>query len=160
MRRYNLFLIWSLLVLVAPVASYLHVEVTYPGSIYGFTIIYFILSILLWGKLPFKNLGRVMFIVTSFILGAVVTFGLVLLTMFLPGSKEHNYVMYNVCLPAIRKHYGLKEGDSLQKDGEQVDKNGWGKWWYQHTQCEQNVYDGKGPIFSENPPEFHPVSQK
>ncbi len=77
--------------------------------------------------------------------------------MFMPGSKEHNYVMYNVCFPAIKKHYGLSENQAFPAS--ELDAAGWGKWWYQHSECEKNVRSGKGPIFSENPSEFVPIKK-
>ncbi len=82
---------------------------------------------------------------------------LVIATMFIPNSKEHNYVMYHDCFPALRKYYGVAEGEPLPAP--EVDAKGNGKWWYQHLECEQNVYAGKGPVFSDNPPEFVPVKK-
>ena len=74
--------------------------------------------------------------------------------MKLPGSREHNHIMYDICLPAIKKHYGLNENDPFPADDGRHDKDGMGKWWYQHSECEENVLNGKGPVFSEEPAEF------
>lgn len=145
------------MVLVAPVVSYLGGEVEYPKSLYVFGFIYFALAAILWKKLPFRSWFKIIFVVSSFVVAVFATTSLIFLTMILPGSKEHNYVMYSICEPAMRRHYGIKEGEHVQKTGEPVDKNGSGKWWYQHLECEQNVYNGKGPIFSENPPGFKPI---
>ncbi len=101
---------------------------------------------------------KLLFIVAGSILGLVIGFLLVLSTMALPGSREHNYVMYEVCMPAMKQHYGLKENEAFPDSG-QYDKEGQQKWWYQHSECEQNLWDGKGPVFSENPPEFVPVEK-
>ncbi len=78
--------------------------------------------------------------------------------MFLPGSREHNYVMYQICLPVMKKHYGLDPNEEFPDTGK-YDKRGFAKWWYQHAECEQNVWNGKGPIFTENPPGFNPVEK-
>ena len=92
------------------------------------------------------------------IANTLIGFLLVSSTMFIPGSKEHNYVMYNICLPEMKKHYGIKANQGFPDDGKH-DKDGLGKWWYQHKECEQNVMKGKGPIFSENPVDFVPVNE-
>jgi hypothetical protein len=75
--------------------------------------------------------------------------------MRVPGSKEHNYVMYELCLPAIDTYYQRK-GTSRMTEGMHQNKDGMNKWWYQHLECEQNVWAGKGPIFADNPPGFEP----
>ena len=83
----------------------------------------------------------------------------VIATDYLPGSKGHNYVMSHVCIPALKKYYGIKDNlptwpDKALQTGRN-DNNP--RWWYQHIECEENVINGKGPVFSENPPRFVPV---
>ncbi len=97
---------------------------------------------------------RVLFVVSVSIVSSIIGFLLILSTMKLPGSREHNHIMYDICLPAIKKHYGLNENDPFPADDGRHDKDGMGKWWYQHSECEENVLNGKGPVFSEDPVEF------
>lgn len=96
---------------------------------------------------------RILFVIVASIVSSIIGFLLLLSTMKLPGSREHNHIMYDICLPAIRAHYGLKEGEAFSGDSRH-DKDGNGKWWYQHSECEENVLNGKGPVFSEEPAEF------
>lgn len=157
----KLILAWLILVLIAPIASYFRYDsFIYPDGLYFLTIIYFVLTFIFWRKLPFTGFRKILFVGAGFLVGIVLSVSFIVLTMFLPGSKEHNYVMYKICLPEIRRYYKMKEGDPLQKNGEPVDEKGFGRWWYQHVECENNVYDGKGPIFSDNPSDFHPISNQ
>lgn len=79
---------------------------------------------------------KVLFIVLSFILGCISGFIFLFVTMFVPGSKEHNNVMYRVCLPALKEYY-VKSGKkySLNETG-----------WREHEICEQNVWAGREPL--------------
>lgn len=80
---------------------------------------------------------KLLFIVVFFITGTISGFILVFSTMFLPGSKEHNYVMNHICLPALKQHYKNRgEFFSLMND----------QGWKEHSTCEQNVWDGKAPL--------------
>lgn len=75
-----------------------------------------------------------------FVIGAVSAYIFIVMSMFIPGSKEHNYVMYSVCLPALRKHYESKgKIYSLVN----VPNN---KGWEEHERCEQNVWSGREPL--------------
>ncbi len=93
----------------------------------------------------------------SYLVNIAIALVLLLSTTMLPGSQNHDYVMYEICFPAMKKYYGVPDDQGIPSGP--MDKNGWGKWWYQHSECETNVYDGKGPIFSENPPGFVPVNE-
>ncbi len=91
-------------------------------------------------------------IFATLLVNIVISGALIFSTMFLPGSLEHNHVMYDVCFPAMKKYYTVPEDGTLPAGP--TDAHGMGKWWYQHSECEQNVKAGKGPLFSENPPGF------
>lgn len=109
-------------------------------------------------KLQTTLAKKLLFIAAATTSSMLVGFILIFSTTVLPGSREHNHVMYDICMPAMKKHYGLKENEGFPDTG-QYDKDGQQKWWYQHSECEQNVWDGKGPVFSENPPGFVPVTK-
>jgi hypothetical protein len=105
-------------------------------------------------SLKTTTLKKVVFVIAASIISSIIGFLLILSTMKLPGSREHNHIMYDICLPAIKKHYELNENDPFPADDGRHDKDGMGKWWYQHSECEKNVLNGKGPVFSEEPTEF------
>ncbi len=132
---------------------------TYLDVFTGWVDYIFLIHLVFAGVLAAVRKNTVMYKLVTFavLVGGHSLIGIVLIfsTMFIPGSKEHNYIMYEVCLPAIRKHYGLDTDEPFPN--EIVDGEGWGKWWYQHLECEENVRAGNGPIFSENPPGFDPV---
>lgn len=111
------------------------------------------LSLYIANSLQTTVTKKILYVIGVSLFGTFLGFLLVLSTMKLPGSREHNHIMYDICLPAIRRHYGLQEGEAFSGDSRH-DKNGNGKWWYQHLECEENVSKGKGPVFSEEPEEF------
>lgn len=121
-------------------------------------LINIVISFLIALTLKTTTFKKLQFIIIASLGNSFIGFLLILSTMFLPGSREHNYVMYHICLPAIKKHYHLKENEGFPDTG-QYDKNGQQKWWYQHSECEENVWNGKGPVFSEDPPGFVPVKE-
>ena len=114
-----------------------------------------LVSLFIGLKLQTNIVKKLLFIIAASLCSSFVGFLLIFSTMFLPGSREHNYVMYRICMPQIEQYYkdhGLNRGspDQLGKDRQY-------RWWYQHLECEQNVREGKGPIFSDTPPGFIPV---
>ncbi|HLL60224.1 MAG TPA: hypothetical protein VK338_00770, partial [Candidatus Nitrosocosmicus sp.] len=115
-------------------------------------VIYSIITMIYWLSFSFKLSKKIALIIGLSLLSTISGFVFLLSTMFIPGSKEHNYVMYSVCYPALMKYYKINKMEDLPM--KEIDKNGFGKWWYQHSECENNVYAGKGPIFSDNPPGF------
>lgn len=140
-------------------SSYLNIgSLVYFFDLPKILFINIIISIFVALRIKATTLKKVLFVVVASLFNCVIGFLLIFSTMYLPGSKEHNYVMYQICLPAMKKYYGLKENEGFP-NSEQFDKHGQQKWWYQHSECEQNVWDGKGPIFSENPPGFVPVKK-
>ncbi len=123
-----------------------------------FLIPYLIVSINFLIKTPIGLLKKLFIILGTFFLTAITGILLLFSTMTIPGSKNHDYIMYKVCLPVIDKYYATKGINRLSPPN---DKNAAGeyRWWVQHLECEKNVREGKGPIFSENPPGF-PVINK
>ena len=117
-----------------------------------FFIPYFIVPIVFFIKKPIGLLKKLFIIFGTFFLSAIIGILLIFSTMVIPGSKEHDYIMYKVCLPAIDRYYASKGRSRLLA----IDKNAAGeyRWWVQHSECEENVRKGNGPIFSENPPGF------
>lgn len=116
-----------------------------------------IASVLMSFLLNISLIKKLIFIITASLVSSFIGFVLIFLTMFIPGSKEHNYVMYQICWPAMKKYYGIGPNEGFPPG--EADKNGLSKWWYQHSECEQNVWAGKGPIFSETPPSFIPLEK-
>ncbi len=123
-------------------------------------VIAFIGSLLLLGvlnkKLELKGGEKFTVIASVVVLSTLMPIIIMLTLISSPAQKSHDTVMYEICLPELRKYYNIKEGDSFPQD--QTDKSGNGKWWYQHLECENNVALGKGPIFSSEPAEFHPIN--
>lgn len=144
---------------------YLFVDAVVFGSAYFnaamgfFQIIFFnflvtlVIAMFMFNKKETKSL--VLLILIAF-LNLFLAFVLLFLSMSVPGSKQHTYIMYNLCLPAIKRYYGYDPKQPFPTNGP-LDEKGWGRWWYQHVECEENVRKGKGPIFSENPPRFVPL---
>lgn len=126
-----------------------------PANLYLFLLPYLIVSFIFWIRKPIGMFKKPFVIFATFFLTALTGFAMMFLPMSLPGSKEHNYVMYHVCMPAIEKYYANK-GKPLVEDLSDKNAKGEFRWWVQHSECEQNVYKGKGPIFSENPHGFKP----
>lgn len=118
--------------------------------------VYISASIIPWLFFKAKHPEKIILSTLSFVFCVVLGIGLLLSTMFLPGSKEHNYLMYKVCFPALKKYYGVGENDPFPPKGG-VDKDGNVKWWFQHHECEDNIRAEKGPVFSDNPVDFIPV---
>ena len=155
-RRYLFYLVPYIFIdVIIFLASYLYNK---SFSLYAIVLTSFLTSIIVISRLKITVPKKIIFILVASILNIFIVIALLLSAMFIPGSKEHNYVMYTICFPAIKKYYKVPVDQPIPSDG-RVDKDGWGKWWYQHVECEQNVYAGKGPVFSENPPGFIPVTK-
>ena len=75
-----------------------------PASIYLFLLPYLIVSFIFWIGKPIGMFKKPFIIFATFILTALTGIAMMFSAIFLPGSKEHNYVMYNICLPAMEKY--------------------------------------------------------
>ena len=68
---------------------------------------------------------------------------------------EHDYAMWDICYPAIRKW------DTEHKiNPDELSQDNWSRSWYQHLECENNLLPfpwGKEAKFSANPPSFIPA---
>lgn len=128
-----------------------------PLAIYLYPLPNLVISFVFWMFQPIGTLKKPFLIFATFLLTAFTGFALIFSTMYLPGSKEHNYIMYKVCVPALDKYYAARGQTRLSNPS---DKNAKGehRWWVQHSECEENVRNGKGPVFSENPPGFPPLN--
>jgi hypothetical protein len=121
-------------------AAYFYNKLVPARYLYVMYIAFAIISIASWSTVKVHIIKKLLLIGIFFVLGAVSSYIFLISTMFLPGSKEHNYVMYSVCLPALRKHYQSKgKIYSLVN----VPNN---KGWEEHELCEQNVWSGKEPL--------------
>lgn len=97
-----------------------------------------------------------MLVILTIWIGLLFLVGLIGYRYLAENWNKHDYAMWEVCLPKLREYYKISEGMPFpQVDG--VDKDGNPKWWFQHLECEENVYSGQAPIFSENPSKFIPV---
>ncbi|MEN8252910.1 MAG: hypothetical protein ABFQ62_00860 [Patescibacteria group bacterium] len=56
-------------------------------------------------------------------------------TMIVPGSREHNYVMYKICWPAMEARY-----DSLRPENRP-------NYFEIHGECEENVWASRDPLY-------------
>lgn len=153
--KYKFTIIYIVSVLIIPVLIFSLTHGISSDSFIILAIIDLCLLFILRNKIELKSYKKAitLFLITTVsILSPVIVF---MIMFFSPGQKEHDRIMYDICLPALRKHYGIKEGEGFPMSP--VDKDNNAKWWYQHLECEENVTDGKGPTFSDNPPRFIPV---
>ncbi len=128
-----------------------------PASIPIFIIINLILAYLFSKRIPIKR-SFLMFYAVLLSIGLPFLFFFILLN--LPAQKEHDRVMYDICMPALRKYYKVSGNEIFPDEAyNPTDDKGNGKWWYQHLECENNVLSGKEATFSANPVEFKPVSK-
>lgn len=103
-----------------------------------FLLPYVFIALASWVGVRIHIAKKILLICGTFIIGVCTGAILLFSTMFLPGSKEHNYVMYRVCLPALDQYYETK--------GEIFSLTPNEKSWQEHSICEQNVRDGKDPL--------------
>lgn len=115
--------------------------------------LYFITAVIFWIGQPMNLIKKCFVIFLTFLIITFIGLALIFLTLALPGSKNHDYIMSHICLPAIDKYYENKKWNRASPAN---DKNAAGqtRWWVQHLECEENVTKGVGPMFSENPPGF------
>jgi len=120
-----------------------------------------VIVIIFWLKKPMSIVKKLFFIIGIFLLTTLTGILFIFLTLILPGSKNHEYIMYKICLPALDKYYRIKDKGNWPSvlGGYDLNKNGENRWWVQHLECEKNVREGKGPIFSENPPGFRVINK-
>lgn len=155
LSNYKFTLLYIFLALILPCAVMYFSPNTQPEFIVSVNIlINIILFVVLGPQVELKRLKLLTLFIVS-ILSILAPFILIFAYLFSPAQKRHDLVMYEICMPAMRKQYNIKGGEAFPSTT--PDKDGWEKWWFQHTECENNVYDGKGPIFSENPPGYHPA---
>ena len=122
-------------------AAYFFNRIVPARYLYIMYIPFAIISIAAWSTVKAHIIKKLLLIGGFFILGAASCYIFLISAMFLPGSKEHNYVMYSVCLPELRKYYQSKgEIYSLVN----VPNN---KGWEEHERCEQNVWSNREPLF-------------
>lgn len=115
---------------------------------------YLITSLVFWLLYPVESWKKPFAIISTTLLGSIIAILLVISTWFLPGSKNHEYVMNNICTPALRKYYNVNDLSKMPPRSIDTGKNGLTRWFAQHLECEDNFYKGKGPVFSESPQGF------
>ena len=116
-------------------AAYFYNKFLFPAWYIGL-IPFAIITISSWIFVKMHIAKKLLLIIASFIIGVVSGYILLFSTMLLPGSKEHNHVMYYVCLPALKNYY-KSQGTTFSLDE---------KGWKEHEQCERNVWNGKEPL--------------
>ncbi len=125
-----------------------------PSDIAIILLFNLILILVLGRKIELKEVSKFILIVLTTGLSTLSPLILMALLVLSPVQQGHDKVMYEVCLPELRKYYKISEQESFPYDI--VDKDGNAKWWFQHLECEDNVAEGKGPIFSDDPVDFKP----
>lgn len=120
---------------------------------YFILAIYFVTSVIFWIGQPMSLIKKCFVIFLTFFMTTLIGLALILSTLALPGSKNHDYIMYKICMPVINKYYANLR---VNRASPANDKNaeGQSRWWVQHLECEENVRKGIVPVFSENPPGF------
>lgn len=90
------------------------------------------------GTMSFANVSvvrKISLVLSLTLAGTIVGSLLIFVTMFIPGSREHNYVHKHRCVPIVK--------DLYISHGEQFDMGYGTKAWDDHTRCERNFYEGK-----------------
>lgn len=126
-------------------------------ELYFIPIPFLLASVIFWVKQPIKTWKKPFVIIATTLLSSIIGILIVISTMLLPGSRNHDYVETSICFPAVAKHYGVNNTNELPARALDMGNNGYSRWFAQHSECEDNIYRGKGPIFSENPPGFLPI---
>ena len=154
-NKYTLLFIF--LALISPFVLFLiKGGIGLPGDFVLVGLIDLILLKILGKKVELVHRKKYAVITLTMLVSILTPFWLLVLIFISPGQKEADHIMFDVCIPAVQKYYEQKE----QKYGKApFDKSGSPKSWYQVTECERNMHNGKGPVFSENPKEFKPVKK-
>lgn len=158
LKKFKYSLLFIFLSLITPFVIFFvasGIQVPKDLAIAGF--INLILFFILRRKIEIKNPNRKVILFLTVLFSTLGPTFLLAGVFFLPQQKEHDRIMFQVCLPEMSKSYGIGEQEHFPM--EPVDEKGNAKWWYQHLECEDNVTAGKGPVFSENPPMFYPIKK-
>lgn len=105
----------------------------YFSSWYGQLSFYAIIAVASWLWVKIHLLQKVGLMIISFVIGVVTGYLFIVASTIVPGSKEHNYVMYKVCVPELEKHYQAKGLIFSLND----------KGWKEHELCEYNVWNNR-----------------
>ena len=157
-NRYKFTILYIILVILSPfvlmvVTSGIHVPLDNFILIF-LSIVYFLL---LRKKIELTNLKRIVFIILMALISFLAPIIILMVIMPSPGQKDAGRILFDVCIPEIENYYKEK-GQKNYLEGP-LDKEGNSKYNYQVWECEQNMRDGKGLAFSENPANFIPASK-
>lgn len=157
LKRYKFTICFILLSLVLPfvILTVINRDVQIPRDIVITFFINILLFLILGKKIELEGFKKTLGIAVPVLISIFSPLILMILFIVSPTQKEHDRIMYEICLPELKRHYGIQEGEAFPQGP--IDKDGNSKWWFQHLECENNVPEGKGPIFSENPSAFYPV---
>lgn len=153
--KYRYLLVFILLILLIPFLVFiLKGELMIPldlGIIFALDLCLFII---LKNKLEINSIKKRILVIITLLISISSPIWFLVLIFFSPAQKEADRIFFDVCIPAVQKYYedkGLKQEDYFYGP---VDEKGNSRYNHQVLECEKNVHEGKGPIFSESPPGF------
>jgi hypothetical protein len=157
-NKYKFILSFTLLTITIPFFLLLiNRTLQFPKNFIEALIIFLLLLLIFGHNIEIRGFKKVTLILVLALIGVLSPLLLFIALIQSPGQKEHDRIMYEICLPELRKYYKVSVEDPLPQN--ELDNDGKPKWWYQHSECERNIELGYGPIFSENPPGFYPVKK-
>ncbi len=108
----------------------------YFSSWYGQWFVYVAIAITCWVAAKMHPFRKLVHMICTFCIGVITGYIFIIAATITPGSKDHNYVMYRVCIPALDRHYQAK--------GRIFSLNDTG--WKEHVKCEYNVWNNREPL--------------
>lgn len=159
LKRYKHTLVFILLILSIPFFVFIFSEgISIPRDLGIIAFIDLMIFLILKNKIEINSIKKKILLTLTVLISILTPVWLLFLIMIFPGQKEADRILFDICIPAIQKYYEEK-GQQDYLEGP-YDQKGNSRYNYQVWECEQNMRDGKGPIFSDNPKEFKPVENK
>lgn len=157
-KRYKYTLTFVVVALISPIILILVIGgIQLPLDFVLMGIINALLFLFLRKKIELQKRQKVVTLVLTMLISVLAPLFIFIAIFLSPAQKEADRILFDVCLPAVRKYYNVSTQENLPQIPK--DKNNNPKWWYQAMECERNIWNKKEATFSANPVNFTPVKE-